>query len=588
MTRTPPLQPAPPGLAPLRRSDVSYYIGMRDGVEIALNLYFRDHVPPAAPVLTMLAQTRYGRAGAIRDPRTLAWLDRGYVVASVDTRGSTASFGYRHTDIAPEEQADMEEIIGHLAAQPWSNGKVVCIGTSYLADTADMATSRPAPALVGAIPMQADFDVYQHLFYPGGVTNTGFIIDWGLRTRMMDLGQSVDGLPLDGRLRRGDLPALFPQLQPVDADTDCIKLHAALQNKQRWLPQDWLGVSFRDDRGANGHTLWVSSPASALAAIRRERKPVQYWGSWMDAGTADSALSRFRSAPEVPMEVWITPNDHGNVTGCDPFAPDDQTPKPTAERLLELQRHFVERVDRGDPIGRVVHYWVMGAGEFRSAANWPPEGMKSHILHFGAGGALAEVAGASGMDSKDIDLSTSSGPSSRWSGQKWGMPAHYGDRAVPDARLMTYDSTPLALDMELAGIPVLALEVATLSSDPAFFVYLEDVAPDGKVTFLTEGQFRAIHRRLADPGSLPYDQGPAPHSFARADATETSPGERMRVEFALSSVAALLQAGHRIRIAIGGADAHMFMTYANGGPERFDIHFGAGGSTVTLPLRPWR
>jgi predicted acyl esterase len=142
--------------------------------------------------------------------------------------------------------------------------------------------------------------------------------------------------------------------------------------------------------------------------------------------------------------------------------------------------------------------------------------------------------------------------------------------------------------MELAGIPVLALEVAAASGDPAFFVYLEDVAPGGKVTFLTEAQFRAIHRKVADAASLPYDQGPAPHSFARADAMETSPGERMRVEFALGSVAARIAAGHRIRIAIGGADTHMFMTYANGGPERFEVHFGAGGSMLTLPLRPWR
>jgi predicted acyl esterase len=79
-----------------------------------------------------------------------------------------------------------------------------------------------------------------------------------------------------------------------------------------------------------------------------------------------------------------------------------------------------------------------------------------------------------------------------------------------------------------------------------------------------------------------------PHSFARVDALETSPGERMRVSFALSSVAARICAGHRIRIAIGGADIPMFMTYASGGPERFDIFCGAQGSTLTLPLRPWQ
>jgi hypothetical protein len=52
-------------------------------------------------------------------------------------------------------------------------------------------------------------------------------------------------------------------------------------------------------------------------------------------------------------------------------------------------------------------------------------------------------------------------------------------------------------------------------------------------------------------------------------------------------VAARIAVGHRIRIAIGGADTHMFMTYANGGPERFDIFLGVDGSTLSLPLRPW-
>jgi len=572
---------------PVRRSDASYYLPMRDGVEIALNLYFPNRMAPADRVLTLLSQTRYGRAGAGRDARLLALLDQGYVVASVDTRGSTASFGLRRTELSPEQQADMEEIIGHLVTRPWSNGKVVAIGTSYLADTADMATSRPAPGLVGAIPMQADFDVYQHLFFPGGVTNTGFIIDWGLRTRQLDLAQSIEGLDLDGRLRREDLSALFPQIQPVDADLDFSQLHAALQGKQRWLPQDWLGVSFRDDFGANGYQLFASSPASALAGIRRERKPALYWGSWLDAGTADSALARFRSAPEVPMEVWITPNDHANITGCDPFDMADRSPRPSAERLLALISNFVQRLDRGEPVGRVVNYWVMGGGEFRSSPTWPPEGMMQRLFHFAAGGGLTDEPGPGGVDCKDIDLTTSTGPSSRWAGQKWGLPADYGDRVRTDQRLMTYDSAPMDADMELAGIPVLMLEVAARSSDPAFFVCLEDVAPDGRVTFMTEGQFRAIHRKLADPVSLPYDQGPAPHSYARADALEVSPGQRIRVEFALSSVAARIKSGHRLRIAIGGADTHMFMTYSNGGPERFDVFCGVGGSTLAVPLRPW-
>jgi uncharacterized protein len=149
-------------------SDRSYYLAMHDGTRLALSLYFPHHVVPtkAAPVL--LIQTRYGRATAL--PQAKPWLDAGYVAAIVDVRGTTSSFGYRNSEVGPDEQRDMEEIIAHLAQQPWSSGKVVAAGRSYLADTADMATTRHAPALVASVPRETDFDLYD-LFWPGGIPN---------------------------------------------------------------------------------------------------------------------------------------------------------------------------------------------------------------------------------------------------------------------------------------------------------------------------------------------------------------------------------------------------------------------------------
>ena len=93
----------------------------------------------------MLVQTRYGRA--TEAPYALRWRRAGYAVAVLDTRGSTASFGPRDVDIGPDEIRDMDAIIAHVASRPWSNGQVIASGVSYMADTADMATSRHAPAL---------------------------------------------------------------------------------------------------------------------------------------------------------------------------------------------------------------------------------------------------------------------------------------------------------------------------------------------------------------------------------------------------------------------------------------------------------
>jgi putative CocE/NonD family hydrolase len=134
---------------------------------------------------------------------------------------------------------------------------------------------------------------------------------------------------------------------------------------------------------------------------------------------------------------------------------------------------------------------------------------------------------------------------------------------------------------------VVTLYIAAATRDPAVFVYLEDVAPEGRVSYLTEGQLRLIHRKPADPATLPYDQGPAPHTYARADSLPVMPGEVMQVRFALFPAAALIRKGHRLRVAIAGADADTFHRYSEGKPESFEIHSGGSRSSgIELWMQP--
>lgn len=585
--------PAADGAKPApRHSDVSHYVTMRDGTKIAVSFYYPSGSVPVSLTPAVLMQTRYGRAGIGRWPRTKRWLDDGFVVVAVDTRGSTASFGTRYTELAPESIADMDELIRHVAAQSWSNGKVIAAGQSYAADTADFATSRPAPALIGGVIHETDFDVYLDVMAPGGVVNSGFLNEWGTLTRAMDLGRAVPGLPgseknptADCRLRAADCAGLYPILQPVDDDPNFEQLRAALEAKRRWLPTDLLNVTFREDPGHNGHSFFAMSPFSALEGIRRERKPVQYWGSWIDGGTAEAALARFRSAPEVPMEVWITGNDHSNVHNADPFAPERDEPVPRFDEQNDVQSAFVRRLLAGDKIERRIHYYVLGNSQMRTTDVWPPRGTATRTWHFAQDHTLAAKAGPASTHVYDVDPKVGTGPKTRWSTQI-GVPPAYGDRREIDQRLLTYDTEPFDKAMEVIGAPVIDLSVEAASEDPAFFAYLEDVAPDGRVTYITEGMLRAIHRRPADPATLPYDQGPAPHSFRRADAMLVTPGERMQVRFALFPTAARIERDHRLRIAIAGADASWFTVYPREGRERWVVHLGAEGSRVEVPLRP--
>jgi predicted acyl esterase len=90
----------------------------------------------------------------------------------------------------------------------------------------------------------------------------------------------------------------------------------------------------------------------------------------------------------------------------------------------------------------------------------------------------------------------------------------YADTLRPDGTL--------AGDLHVAGFPVISLRLATSGSDGAIYAYLQDVAPDGTVTYLTEGCLRFLHRATTGPAE-PTRLG-VPRSFAQADRLAVEPG----------------------------------------------------------------
>ncbi len=135
-------------------------------------------------------------------------------------------------------------------------------------------------------------------------------------------------------------------------------------------------------------------------------------------------------------------------------------------------------------------------------------------------------------------------------------------------------------DLHVAGFPVLSLRLATTGSDGALYAYLEDVAPDGTVTYLTEGGLRFLHRATNGPAD-PTRLG-VPRSFARADQLPVEPGQDLDVTVELLPLAALLRAGHQLRVALAGHDAACFDRYGPPG-ETFTVQLD-GHSTLDLPI----
>ena len=159
-------------------------------------------------------------------------------------------------------------------------------------------------------------------------------------------------------------------------------------------------------------------------------------------------------------------------------------------------------------------------------------------------------------------------------------------RREQDLRLLTFTSAPFERDREITGHPLITLFVRSTHEDGLFIAYLEDVAPDGRVTYITEGQLRAIMRRLGDEPPLYRKAGPH-RSELRADAMPLVPGEVAELTFELWATSVLIRKGHSLRVAVAGADKDTFAHYPlNGEVPKITVERNrAYPSHLVLPFR---
>ena len=185
-------------------------------------------------------------------------------------------------------------------------------------------------------------------------------------------------------------------------------------------------------------------------------------------------------------------------------------------------------------------------------------------------------------EASEVDFEATTGTQNRWYTQLGGGDVIYPDRAESDRRLLSYTSGPLERDVEVTGNPVITLRLTSTASDGAFFAYLEDVAPDGRVTYVTEGMLRGIHRLVT---TAPYRTMYPYHSFRERDAAAMAPGALTELRFGLFPVSVLFKRGHRIRIALAGADKDTFGRIpADGAVSWMVSRTGGAPSYIDLPI----
>jgi uncharacterized protein len=598
--------------------DTAVYVTMRDGVEVAVDLWLPPSYSSGQHIPALMRTTRYWRqpqlgwahrmlvalgGGDIADIwPTFALTDylnhHGYAVIFVDARGSGASGGDRVLEHSPEEVADIGEVAEWAARQPWSNGRVGAFGVSYTGNSAELSAVPNVSVMRAVAPMYDDFDGFTGLLEPGGVYTQGFMEPWSKMVMAMDRDDicAVDGV---SGWKCWWTKQLTPGVKPVDADRDGKHLAELVARRHSQNPAQGISkVAFRDDPIM---TLRGPVPFSTIAPYGQRQRiqssgvPMLIRCGWMDAATCEGTLSRYLTFTN-PQQVMIGPCSHGCLFNADPFLPPEKhtPPDPTIEEQYSTLVRFFDRflvAENPVPLKSNITYYTLGEGKWHTTTTWPPAEFTGtpHRLYAAERGGLSEQApgGISAYDSYVVDFSTSTGKHTRWHTQNDDSDVVYPDRAAEDAKLLTYTGAPLETDVEITGSPVVTLEVASTVTDGAFFAYLEDVAPNGRVTYLDEGIFRALNRKLADPKLLPYTALGPPHSYLRADAEPLVPGMPAQIQFSLFPTSLLLHKGHRIRLALAGADTPLFKRCPLDGTPTWTVFRQKGLATyLDLPMRP--
>jgi uncharacterized protein len=587
----------------------SQYVKMRDGTRIAIDVWLPPDYRRGEKLPVLITSTRYWRRSQPRLGLRLEVLlrmkpadillraqdeylsQRRFVLVIADMRGSGASEGNLENLYSPAGIGDLGELAGWVEEQPWSNGRVGAYGSSYGGNSAEFTAAAGGERVRAVASLYADFDLMLGFLRPGGVYDRAVIEPWSDWVYALDRN---DVCAVNGRtgLRCFLSKMVNGGVARVDSDSDGSELATIIARRHNPRLSDiYEKLEFRDDTYPGAAGAMTLDPITAYGLqkpIEDSRAVLLVWSGWEDAGTADGALGRYLNFSNTQV-VRLGPYTHGAGHGTDQFLRNFDQPDPSEPEQWRMQADFFDSQLRRNPpavLHSHIDYYTFGEGQWHTTEAWPPQGMKAVHYYFGEGHRLGTDApdGDTSADDYQVNPAATSGVENRWLTQDGGNYVDYGDRREADQELLTYTSDPLAQDTEITGTPVIHLFLSSSAADGAVFAYLEDVAPDGHVTYVTEGDFRLTNRRIAD-GALPYEPLGPRHSYRRADADPMVPGKAAGVDFKLLATSALLRRGDRIRIALAGADKPTFEPIPGQAPRWTMYRDRMQPSSLELPMK---
>jgi putative CocE/NonD family hydrolase len=570
-------RPGPYGLS--WQKDVM--VPMRDGVRLAADVYLpaQDGKPLAERLPTILMRLPYNkRATENPQPDARYFASHGYAVVFQDTRGRYKSEGVWH--MLTDEGADGYDTAAWIARQPWANGKIGMIGTSYVGGTQHALAMTKSPHLTTVIPVDAMSNLGYASMRNGGAFELRFW-NWIMLNAGRGSRQSRDpgtaAVLAEMAANRVTYLANFP-LRPGRTP-----LRLAPEYEQ------WLVEAMR--HGVNDD-FWRPNNIIDHADEYKDI-PVYLVGGWYDSWASNTTanfvtLSKaIRGPVYLIMGPWIHGMQGASAHGQVSFGPAAAISDPLAWRR-QWYDHWLKGIDnavgKSEPFATRVRIFVMGTGTgrktkdgrldhggyWRNEHEWPLARTRYTPYYLQPGGGLATTSPRAVQGGTRFQFdprrpvptiggNTSSGNDILLSGaydQRGGPHVWNFREPVPlSARndVLVFQTESLAGDVEVTGEIAVKLWISSSAPDTDFTAKLVDVYPSsadfpgGFDLNIGDGILRARFRQSLQKEVL------------------LEPGQVVPIEIKLYPTSNVFRRGHRIRVDVSSSNFPRFDVNPNTG-----------------------
>lgn len=547
----------------------TFYIRSSDGTRLAVAL----HRPtangvPAQERLPVVVQQVRGQTGNDAEQAAMHYFtSHGYIWLTQSRRGTGASFGSQTGFITEFDAQDAKAAIEWAADQSFSNGRVVAYGCSNEGLWQYRVAALAPRGLVAISPQCATAAVFDLALSPNGIPAIGLTEE-----------------PYDGTCEASQRAARRenePLPSAVDSDPDGKMLEAALVAQDcpaPFLGQYWLNMVRDGYNSFAGNRPGIhDAPIHDADAIRASGIDVLEIGGWFDAGVA----GQFETQRLWGGRTVMLPRTHGNQE-MDGRYPND-TFDVHGEVLRWFDYHAKDANNQANWPG--VTYYTINAqpgSEWRYAPTWAAASFPHQTYH------LTEAGLATDPPVGDAEPVVYEQREVAWFDGRYASLARQwdGDMSGSDAESILHDSEPFANPVEMTGTPVARLWVSADQPDVNVYIVIEDVAPDGRSTYVTDGRLRASWRAVSAPPWSGSDWNW--HRGHAEDISPLTPGEPVELVFDLYPISYVFGAGHRIRTSIitKTPNAYEAPPLANGQPIELTLYRDHDRpSQIDLPLQ---